>query len=111
MVILYHLSANTYFLPETIYPIYVGWIYPKNTPWKHKFDAYLQTFVESGLCRYWKKVLVADFMKEMGETLHHNSQQLVRSLSLQDLQGAFAIYSLLILTALPVFLLEHLYRP
>lgn len=56
LVILYHLSATTYFLPETIFQIYVGWIYPKNTPWKHKFDTYLQAFVESGLCRYWKKV-------------------------------------------------------
>ncbi|KAG7163618.1 Glutamate receptor ionotropic, delta-2-like 10, partial [Homarus americanus] len=112
LVILYHMAATTYFMPETVYPVHVGWIYPKNTPWKHKFDPYLQAFVESGLCHYWKKLLVADFLREMNESLQNEPPEPpVRALSLQDLQGAFLIYGLSLLTALLLGLLELLCQP
>lgn len=59
MVIL-HKATNTYFLQEPLFPSYVGWIYPKQTPWKHKFDQYIQRFVEAGLCFYYREVCVRE---------------------------------------------------
>ncbi|XP_069167029.1 uncharacterized protein [Procambarus clarkii] len=94
LVILYRVFSMTYLLPETIYPIHVGWIFPKKTSWKHKFDRYIQALVESGLCRYWKKVLVEDFMQGQHETTNSDYQEATRPLSLRDLQGAFIIYGL-----------------
>ncbi|XP_042205177.1 uncharacterized protein LOC121854567, partial [Homarus americanus] len=111
MVILYHMSTTTYFLPEVIYSTNVAWIYPKKTPWKHKLDPYLQAFVESGLCLYWKKVLVYDFMKQMGENLHQDTSVPLRPLSLQDLQGTFIIYGLFTLASILVGVLEMLFHP
>ncbi|XP_068250825.1 ionotropic receptor 21a-like [Palaemon carinicauda] len=86
MVILFK-AWNTYFLEEVFFPSYVGWIYPKKTAWKHKFDKYLQRFVEAGLPTYWRNKLADDFRREMNLT-RLSSKTSSRPLNLVDLQNS-----------------------
>nr|XP_053646462.1 glutamate receptor ionotropic, kainate 5-like [Cherax quadricarinatus] len=67
LVIAHHQAATTYFLPEILYPI------------GSRLDLPEEDSLEA-------QVLVSDFMKKEGDTLHEDSSDTARPLSLQDLQ-------------------------
>ncbi|XP_068236020.1 ionotropic receptor 93a-like [Palaemon carinicauda] len=105
-VIKYKKMTNTYFLPEAVYPIYVGWTFPKKTAWKHKFDPYLQRMVEAGLCWHWKEVTVTEVMKREGSKYEVEEKETSRPLSLKDVQGIFLLYGIGLVFASLTFFIE-----
>ncbi|XP_076054305.1 uncharacterized protein LOC143032995 [Oratosquilla oratoria] len=102
--------ANSYYLPEVLYPIHIAFIYPKKTPWKHKFDPYLQSLVESGLFRYWKQIFLTELRKKYGVKIEAKKKQVPRALSLIDMQGAFFIYGMGLAVSAIVIVSELLFR-
>ncbi|XP_068204036.1 uncharacterized protein [Palaemon carinicauda] len=76
---------NTYFLEEDLESGIVGWFFPKNTPWKYKFDRYLQMFVEGGLPTYYRNKLVDKYSREMNLT-QAVEKEATRPLTISDLQ-------------------------
>ncbi|XP_063869819.1 glutamate receptor ionotropic, delta-2-like [Scylla paramamosain] len=102
-----HRVTNVYFLKETFFPPSISWIFPKYTAWKHKFDLYLQRFVESGLIDFWKKWLTEDVRKKMNLTESKvDAQQGPRPLNLDDLKSIFFVYLVGILVVVVAGVLE-----
>ncbi|XP_064093222.1 uncharacterized protein LOC135205977 isoform X2 [Macrobrachium nipponense] len=92
LVVSYNVS-NVYYLPETLNQVHLGWYFPKNTPWKYKFDHFLSIFAESGLTYYWYKEVKDSYEKENNYT-NTNIQDIgsLQPLSMTDLQGVFVVY-------------------
>ncbi|KAK8398002.1 hypothetical protein O3P69_003716 [Scylla paramamosain] len=100
-----HRVTNVYFLKETFFPPSISWIFPKYTAWKHKFDLYLQRFVESGLIDFWKKVskLLIMYLFSVRKIIFKGPRFLGANL---DSQSIFFVYLVGILVVVVAGVLE-----
>ncbi|XP_066952518.1 glutamate receptor ionotropic, kainate 5-like [Macrobrachium rosenbergii] len=81
LVVSYNVS-NVYYLPEASNQVHLGWFFPKNTPWKYKFDRFLSIFIESGLTYYWYKFISTDSVRQ--SCPHHLTGQYLCGTSEKD---------------------------
>ncbi|KAK4292377.1 hypothetical protein Pmani_034860 [Petrolisthes manimaculis] len=100
---------DMYYVEEILYPYYMSWAFQKGTPWVFVFNKYLRWMTESGLVERWKTEVVAKFRDIRGSVFvveGTSSSTQLKPLIVQDLQTAFYILILGLLTSGLVMLTE-----
>lgn len=95
-----------YLLPELLFTNYLCWLFPKNVPWKKKFDTSIQSILEAGLYNQWLKV---EMEKVSNAWRRHggSSTWYAAPLNLPNLQGVFYLLFIGFLISGTVFICEY----
>lgn len=56
------IGNNVYFLKEQVYSGNLAFLFPKNTPWKDKFDEVIPRLVQAGIVKKWYDEIMEEYM-------------------------------------------------
>ncbi|XP_037790683.1 uncharacterized protein LOC119586052 [Penaeus monodon] len=97
----YNVTKDTYLIPSQVYPGHVSWFLPKNTAYTAKISRFLTRLKEVGL-------LQKLFKNHFQSVASFEAEQRTgpQALSIGQLQGAFLLLALGVVTSFVILLIE-----